>query len=113
MKNRSIRPSAAEYGVSTLIWLKSTTSPTSSIYFIYTHIFTDNSRIQQDAEWSYTLAPIDIQPFECLAGPNTLIADNALQIFQLFFTDEMLEEIVDASSKYTETTMPAEKWANH
>ena len=33
--------------------------------FIYTHIFTDNSQIQQDAEWSYTLAPINIQPFEC------------------------------------------------
>ena len=80
--------------------------------FIYTHIFTDNSQIQQDAEWSYTLAPIDIQPFECHVGPNTLIADDPLQIFQLFFTDEMLEGIVDASNKYAETTMPAEKWAN-
>lgn len=33
-----------------------------------------------------------------------------MEIFQLFFTDEMLEAIVDASNEYAESTMPAEKF---
>lgn len=84
--------------------------------FIYTLVFTDNSWCQQDTEWAYHLHPIDIQPFECLVGPNTLIPDNPLDIFQLFFTDEILEVIVDASNQYAGSTMPAErfsKWAKY
>ena len=84
--------------------------------FIYTLVFTDNSWCQQDTEWAYHLHPIDIQPFECLVGPNTLIPDNPLDIFQLFFTDEILQVIVDASNQYAGSTMPAErfsKWAKY
>ena len=59
---------------------------------------------------------MDIQPFECLVGPNTLIPDNPLDIFKLFFTDEILEVIIDASNQYAGSTMPAErfsKWAKY
>ena len=75
-------------------------------------VFTDNSWCQQDFEWAYQLNPIDIQPFECLVGPTTLIPDNPLAIFQLFFTDEILEEIVHASNEYAESTMGSEKFSN-
>ena len=43
-------------------------------------------------------------------GPKTFIADNPLEIFQLFFSDEMLDGIVDASNEYATVTIPAEKF---
>ena len=70
----------------------------------------DNSWNQQDTEWSYNLGAINVQPFECFVGPKTFIADNPLEIFQLFFSDEMLDGIVDASNEYAKVTMPAEKF---
>ena len=76
--------------------------------FIYTHAFTDNSQDQQDdAKWPYEHASIDIQQFLCLVGRNIHIVDNSLEIyiFELFFTDKMLEAIVAASNEYAESTL--------
>ena len=70
----------------------------------------DNSWNQQDTEWTYDLGTIIIQPFECFVGPKSFIADNPLEIFQLFFSNEMLDGIVDASNEYAKVTMPAEKF---
>ena len=97
----------------TLVVMLTVTMKVLYIYseFIYTLVFTDNSWCQQDTEWA-----IDIQPFECLVGPNTLIPDNPLDIFQQFFTDEILEVIVHASNQYAGSTMPADrfsKWAKN
>ena len=47
----------------------------------------------------------NIQPFECFVGPKTFIADNLPEIFQLFFSDEMLDGIVDASNEYAKVTI--------
>ena len=51
-------------------------------------------------EWSEELTPVYIPPFSSPFGPTLPIPDAALAIFDLYFTPEILQEIVLESNRY-------------
>ena len=55
----------------------------------------DTEDILLPTEWTTEVLPLDIQPFTSAHGPTVTIPDSPLEIFQLFFTNELLEMIAE------------------
>ena len=67
----------------------------------------------QPMEWSSTLHPITIDPFTSPVGPTVPISASPLEVLELFFSSDLLEEIVDQSNIYAKQVMGDEdfkKW---
>ena len=55
------------------------------------------------AQWSSTLHPVTIRPFQSPVGPTVPIPDTPSKVFDLFFTPSLVQTIVDESNRYMYT----------
>ena len=62
--------------------------------------------------WSTTLTPIDIAPFTQRVGPTVPIPTSPLEVFRLFFTDDLCSLIVQQSNLYAEQVLGEERYGN-
>ena len=66
----------------------------------------------QPTSWSSTLHPVTINPFTSPVGPAVPIA-SPLDVFTLFFSSDLMEEITNESNRYAQQVMGDEmfsKW---
>ena len=70
----------------------------------------DTEDILLPTEWTTELLPLDIQPFTSAHGPTVTIPDSPLEIFQLFFTNELLEMIAEESNRYADQVLEKRKF---
>lgn len=64
------------------------------------------------SNWSNTLAPVTIQPFTSV-GSTVQIPDSPIDIFNIFFTEDFLQGIVEESNRYARQVLGQElfdKW---
>ena len=59
----------------------------------------------EPASWSTSLSPIDIAPFVQEVGPTVPIPQSEVEVFNLFFTDEVCSYIVEQTNLYAEEVM--------
>ena len=64
---------------------------------------------QHKTVWSRNLTNINVPKFEALIGPTTIIPSSPLDIFQLFFSNELLEDVVNTSNRYAREKMKTEQ----
>ena len=57
------------------------------------------------SDWSRTLSPIDIAPFVQPVGPTVPIPQSPVEVFNLFFTDEICTLIVEQTNLYAEQNL--------
>ena len=62
--------------------------------------------------WSTKLEPHTILPFTSSVGPTIPIPESPLDVFKLFFTSTIMEEIVDQTNRYAEEVMGAEAYVS-
>ena len=62
--------------------------------------------------WSTNLEPHTILPFTSSVGPTIPILESPLEVFKLFFTSTIIEEIVDQTNRYAEEVMGAEAYVS-
>ena len=60
--------------------------------------------------WSATLKRISIQPFTSPVGPTQNISSSPLEVYDLLFLPDLVEEIVKQSNAYAKTVMGDEKY---
>ena len=63
---------------------------------------------QRKTVWSCNLTNINVPKFEAHIGP-TIIPSSPLDIIQLFFCNELLEDVVNTSNRYARETMKTEQ----
>ena len=61
--------------------------------------------------WSSQLKRIDIQPFSSPVGPTVTIPDSPLEVFRLFFPNNLVQLIVEESNAYAREVMGDEKYS--
>ena len=62
-------------------------------------------------DWSSTLKPVTLNSFQSHVGPTVTIPDSPLKAFELFFSSDLQNKIVDESNRYAEQVMGGEKFA--
>ena len=60
--------------------------------------------------WSRTLKPVTIKSFTSPVGPTVPISASPLEVFELFFSPDLMKEIVAESNRYANDTMGEEKF---
>ena len=65
----------------------------------------------QSTKWSSTLHPVTIDPFTSPVGPTVPISASPLEVFELFFSSDLLEEIVDQSNRYANQVLGDEEFS--
>ena len=51
-----------------------------------------------------------VEPFTSTSGPTAQLSDKPAELFSLFFTDEMIDQIVEETNKYARLCRGDEKW---
>ena len=76
----------------------------------YIHTHSPNSSSPELPKWSPTLRDHDREPFTQQVGPTVSISDSPLDTFELFFTPEIMQYIVDETNRYADQMQtPAQK----
>ncbi len=70
----------------------------------------DSSTTPTPTTWSSTLKPVTIKPFQSPVGPTAIISTSPLEVYHLFFTDNLREEIVEQTNRYAEQGMEDEQY---
>ena len=60
--------------------------------------------------WSSRLTSISIQPFSSPTGPTVAVPESPLDVFELFFPDDLVDFIVEESNRYAREAMGDEKY---
>ena len=81
------------------------TSPSITHHNTHTPTNTDNCTL-----WSSTLNPVTIKPFRSPVGPTIPISASPLEVFQLFFSEDLMENIVRECNRYASQVMGDEKF---
>ena len=63
------------------------------------------------ATWTRTLKPVEVKPFTSPVGPATAIPDSLREVFEMFFSDDLMQLMVTESNRYAEEVMESEKFA--
>ena len=70
-----------------------------------------SSSPSQPAVWTTTLKPVEVKSFNSPVGPTTAISKTPREVFEIFFTDELMTLMVTESNRYAEDVMGREKFA--
>ena len=70
-------------------------APTSIVDIQLSHDYCDSEK------WTEDLRPITVHPFTSAVGPTCTIPETPLEVFKLFFTDDLIELIVEESNRYS------------
>ena len=81
------------------------TSPSITHHNTHTPTNTDNC-----TSWSSILNPVTIKPFRSPVGPTIPISASPLEVFQLFFSEDLMENIVRECNRYASQVMGDEKF---
>ena len=73
---------------------------------------THTSQRSSSTTWSTTLTPVDIAPFTQEVGPTVSISLSPLDVFGLFFTDDICSHILHQSNLYAEQVLGEEKYGD-
>ena len=68
---------------------------------------TGSSSRQEKSRWTRTLTENNVHPFQSFSGPTTLIPNSLLDIF---CTEELQQQIVQATNDYAKATMKENKY---
>ena len=68
-----------------------------------------NSSQDPESTWSTTIKRLNIQPFTSPVGPTRDIS-SPLEVFDLFFSPDLMERIVRESNAYAKSAMGNEKY---
>ena len=60
--------------------------------------------------WTATTTRVPIQPFTSPTGPIEDISEHPIKVFNLFFTPDLMEEIVRQSNEYAKVVMGPDKY---
>ena len=60
--------------------------------------------------WSSTLTPVDVAPFTQPVGPTVPISTSPVEVFTLFFTDDIVTHIVEQSNLYAKQVLGEERY---
>jgi hypothetical protein len=60
--------------------------------------------------WATTLTPVEVKSFDSPVGPTTAIPESPGEVFEMFFTDDLMTRIVTESNRYAEDDMGGEKF---
>ena len=63
-----------------------------------------------ETPWTTPLSDIAVNSFTSHTGPNVAIPDTPIEVFQLFYTDQIFEEMVFQTNEYAKEIMDAEKF---
>ena len=55
--------------------------------------------------WTEWLTPVLIKQFTSRTGPTVDIPESPLEVFELFFSDDLLDNIVEESNRYAAQVM--------
>ena len=104
---RTSSPGSSEVYTSPLSTPSPSTTPTSpsTSRLVTTHQNTDNC-----TSWSSSLSPVTIKPFTSSVGPTVPISASPVDVFQLFFSADLMENIVRESNRYANQVMGDEKF---
>ena len=69
-----------------------------------------NSSQDPESTWSTTIKRLNIQPFTSPVGPTQDISSSPLEVFDLFFSPDLMERIVRESNAYAKSAMGNEKY---
>ena len=69
-----------------------------------------NSSQDPESTWSTTIKQLNIQPFTSPVGPIQDISSSPLEVFDLFFSPDLMERIVRESNAYAMSAMGNEKY---
>ena len=61
--------------------------------------------------WSSTLTPVDVAPFTQPVGPTVPIPSSPVEVFTLFFTDDIMTFVVEQSNLYAKQVLGEERYA--
>ena len=65
----------------------------------------------EPAVWTTTLKPVEVKSFNSPVCPTTAIPETPRDVFEIFFTDELMMLMVTESNRYAEDVMGSEKFA--
>ena len=60
--------------------------------------------------WTEQLTPVTIEEFTSRTGPTVNIPESPLEVFELFFSDDLLDIIVEESNRYAGQVMGEERY---
>ena len=60
--------------------------------------------------WSESLIPVTINQFTSSTGPTVDIPESPLDVFDLFFSDDIMSEIVQETNRYAQQVMGEERY---
>ena len=63
------------------------------------------------ATWMSTLKPVEVKPFTSPVGPAIAIPESPREVFEMFFSDDLMKLMVTESNRYAEAVMGNEKFA--
>ena len=63
-----------------------------------------------DSTWSTTIKRLSVHPFTSSVGPTQHISSSPLEVFDLFFSPDLMEKIVKESNAYAKIAMGDEKY---
>lgn len=65
----------------------------------------------QPETWTSTLKPVEVKPFNSPVGPTQAVPESPREVFELFFSDNLIQLIVTESNRYAEEVMGSQKFA--
>ena len=71
---------------------------------------TSSSSGDPDSTWSTTIKHLSIHPFTSPVGPTQDISSSPQEVFNLFFSPDLMERIVQESNAYAKRAMGDEKY---
>ena len=60
--------------------------------------------------WSTSLKPVTVKSFDSPVGPTFAVLESAKEVFELFFSADLTQLVVDESNRYAEQVMGSEKF---
>ena len=63
-----------------------------------------------ETQWTSSLSVVPVNSFTSPTGPTVAIPDSPVEVFQLFYTDQIFEEIVFQTNEYAKEMMDAKKY---
>ena len=77
----------------------------------YLHSQCPSDHTLGEIKWSNNYMPVTIDLFTESVGPTVSVPSSLLQAFMLFFTQSLVQLIVDKTNRYVDTCMGREKYA--
>ena len=71
---------------------------------------TSSSSEDSESTWTTTIKRLNIQPFTSPVGPTQDISSSPLEVFDLFFSPDLMERIVRESNAYAKSAMGNERY---